>query len=930
MAKQKASITKIKKRDGRIVKYNIKRISNVIFKALASTNKKPSQVKKLSEKIAKRVEAKLIKIFGGVNRIPGVEDIQDLVEAALLEAKEFDAVKNYIEYRQNRREVREEKKELLNKDRLSPLEKRFSLNSIRVLASRYLLKNIHGKIIEDVPHMFKRVAVAATLPELLYDEKVFKKLPKNKIFVQKAPAPGDGCNLKETALVKDKEVIKFLESIKPKVRALPTESIEEIHSGYSIGSFPLTYAHLERLAITYDEIKTTTGRIKISFNKFLDLLSKGYFDKYFTLAKKFYKLMTSQEFMPNSPTLMNAGLRLGQLSACFVVDIEDDITSILTTNLHIGLIFKSGGGVGANYSKLRPEGDYVASTGGTASGPLSFMRIIDTTTDVIKQGGKRRGANMGILDVTHPDIEKFIMVKEDLKSFTNFNLSVGMLREFWDAYKKRKLLKLVNPHTQKVTREIDPEHIINTIAHSAWKSAEPGVLFFDNINKHNVLHKAKGEIKATNPCGEQPLYPYESCNLGSINIARFVSEKNGKLTFNYKRYYSTIKLATHMLDNIITINKYPIPQIRSNTLASRKVGLGIMGLANLLYMLEIPYNSKQAYDLMDDLAESLAYYSMEYSVELAKQKGAFPLYNKSEYPEGKLPLSGVYEHPKPKRDWQKLTEDIKKHGIRNSYTTTLAPTGSISMISDTSSGLEPQFALAYKKNVAVGSFYIMDPVFEQYLICKKQGGNDLKQIVADNAGSIQTLKDYFTEKERKVFVVSQDIHWLDHIIAQFIWQRWNSSSISKTINMPEETTPQDIKQAYIIAHEIGLKGMTIFRDGSRVGVIEHLGDRERFKPQPSFYAQEVLEALLKNQKTIYYARKDLQEELYTLLKQTVTAYQTGENNQIPLISPNTEEQTEKESPQDDKHKCPVCGGKVVFESGCEKCIECGWSACSVS
>lgn len=918
-------LKRIKKRDGRIVKYNFNRIVNVIFKALVSTDTPPDKAQKLAQKIAKRVEAKLIKIFGEAKRIPGVEDIQDLVEAALLEAKLFEAVKHYIEYRQARREIREEKKRILNREKLHPIEKKFSLNAIRVLASRYLLKNIEGKIIESVPHMFKRVAVAATLPELLYDPKVYKR-PKKHPSPLPLPPSGGTCDFDEYSVIQDQEVKEFLQKIKGKINTLPKESIEEIHSGYTLGSFPITYGHLERLAVAFDELKSTTNRIKITFNKFLDLLSKGYFDKYAELTKKFYKIMTDQEFIPNSPTLMNAGLRLGQLSACFVVDIEDDITSILMTNLHIGLIFKSGGGVGANYSKLRPEGDYVASTGGTASGPISFMRIIDTTTDVIKQGGKRRGANMGILEITHPDIEKFIMVKEDLSKFTNFNLSVGVLPEFWQAYGNKKDMPLINPHTKTIVREIDPDHLINTIAHSAWKSAEPGVLFFDNINKYNVLKKYKGEIRATNPCGEQPLYPYESCNLGSINLAKFITQKDGKPHFCYKKYYSVIRLATHMLDNIITINKYPIPKIRANTLASRKVGLGIMGLANLLYRLGIPYNSKEAYEFMDELAETLAYYSMEKSVELAKEKGAFPLFEKSEYPEGKLPLSGVYEHPKPKRDWHKLITEIKKYGIRNSYTTTLAPTGSISMIADTSSGLEPQFALVYKKNVAVGSFYIVDPAFEEYLSCKKRGGEKLKQAVADNGGSIQTLEELFTPEERKVFVVSQDIHWLDHIIAQFIWQRWNSSSISKTINMPEETTPQDIKQAYLIAHEIGLKGLTIFREGSRTGVIEHLGDKERFKPKPSQYALEILERLLANETSIYYKRSDLRNELYDLIKGVLEGKSINGLSQMPLIT----EKADQKKEETNEHKCPVCGGEIIYESGCEKCIECGWSACPVS
>ncbi len=700
-----------------------------------------------------------------------------------------------------------------------------------------------------------------------------------------------------------------------------------MHSGYQIGPYPLTYGHLERLAVVFDELKTITKRVRISFDKFLKLLSSGYFDKYAETVKSFYSMMTEQEFMPNSPTLMNAGLRLGQLSACFVVDLQDDITDILMTNLHVGLIFKSGGGVGANYSNLRPEGSLVASTNGAASGPISFMEIINTTTQVIKQGGKRRGANMGILDINHPDIEQFIMVKEDFNRLNNFNLSVGVLDVFWEALKNKKGMDLIDPHTQKVTRQVDPDHLINTIAHSAWKSAEPGIIFFDNINKHNVLRKIKGNIRATNPCGEQPLYAYESCNLGSINISRFIMERDGKKTFNYKKYYSVIKKATHMLDNIVTINKYPLPLIRHNTLASRKVGLGVMGLADLLYRLQIPYNSKEAYTFMDELAESLAFYSMEKSVELAKTKGAFPLFTKSTYPKGELPLSGFYDDKNKTKDWTTLVEQIKKYGIRNSYTTTLAPTGSISMISDTSSGLEPQFALVYKKNVAVGSFYMLDHAFDEYITFNKNRGDKLKELISENHGSIQTLDEYFTDTERKVFVVSQDIHWLDHVVAQYIWQRWNSSSISKTINMPEETTPQDIKQAYIIGHEFALKGLTIFREGSREGVIQHLGKTNKFRPRPSEYAQLLLETLLSNPQSIYYKRKDLQKDLYNLMHKTLSGQATPIDEQSTLFN-NPDSPKDEVTPELDK--CPVCGGKVIKESGCEKCIECGWSACTVS
>lgn len=919
MANSSPKITRIKKRDGRIVKYDIKKIATAIFKALmASNNKTEEENQKLANKLAKAVEKKLIQIFGESNRIPGVEDIQDLVEATLLENKEFQAVQNYIEYRQNRRAIREEKKQILNHDSLTPIEKKFSLSAIRVLASRYLVKNKEGKIIEPLHHLFERVAVTAALPEILYDPKVMKKLPK----IQPPPYKPKLCIYEDIEYVRDPEVKKFLSQISEKLLIVP-EKIQDLHSGFKIGKYHLLYGHLQRLAVLYDELKHTTKAIKISFTKLLDLISSGYFDKLVPLISRFYDIMANQQFMPNSPTLMNAGLRLGQLSACFVVDIEDDIKSILTTNMYIGTIFKSGGGVGANYSKLRPKGALVKSTGGQASGPISFMEIINTTTQVIKQGGKRRGANMGILNVNHPDIEEFITVKEDLSKLTNFNLSVGFLGDFWEHLIKKEKYPLTHPNAPEIRKEVDPDLIIDTVAFSAWRSAEPGVLFFDNINKHNILKEIKGEIRATNPCGEQPLYPYESCNLGSINLAAFV--KDGE--FDFPSYRRVIKIAVHFMDNISSINRYPMQSIRYNTLLSRKIGLGIMGLANLLFKLMIPYNSKEAFELMDRLAEELAFWSMKKSVELAKEKGAFPLFEKSGYVKGKLPLAGVYTHPKPRKPWKKLISEIQKHGIRNSYTTTLAPTGSISMIADTSSGLEPEFALVYKKVVPVGEFYVVNPVFEKYLECNKRYPKQLKEKVADNFGSIQTLTDDFTEEERKVFVTSADIHWLDHIVAQSVWQVWNSSSISKTINMAEDVTPTDVKHSYLLGHELGLKGLTVYREGSRESTIQKFGKSQKFTPVPSLYAQEKLEAVISTSE-LYNRRSDLREELINILH---TSAKNAPNQIALLKNKNGKPEAQNNSTKEEHlEKCPVCGGKIVHEAGCEKCIECGWSACPVS
>jgi ribonucleoside-diphosphate reductase alpha chain len=422
--------------------------------------------------------------------------------------------------------------------------------------------------------------------------------------------------------------------------------------------------------------------------------------------------MVSKDFLPNTPTLMNAGAKLGQLSACFVLDMKDDMSGIMKSSTDAAMIFKSGGGVGINYSNLRPEGDIVASTSGVASGPISFMRIIDTITDVVKQGGKRRGANMGIMESWHPDIEKFVTAKTKPGVFENFNVSVGIWSDFWQSIinENNHKYNLKNPTTQEPIKQIDSHQLLDLITFSAWKSAEPGVIFFDNINKYNpCINIKEGPLRATNPCGEQSLYPYESCNLGSINLANFVKRSvDGKHEFDWQRYEQAIRLSTRFLDNVIDMNKYPVEEIEHNTKLTRRIGLGIMGIADLLFTLGIPYNSKEGYDFMNRVAEALSYYSMEESVAIAKARDPFPLFNQTDYVDGKMiPVAGYYEIPKRYHsyDWDSLIEKIGKYGIRNSWTTTIAPTGTLSMIADTSNGVEPVFALVFEKRVTVGRFF---------------------------------------------------------------------------------------------------------------------------------------------------------------------------------------------------------------------------------
>jgi ribonucleoside-diphosphate reductase alpha chain len=623
---------------------------------------------------------------------------------------------------------------------------------------------------------------------------------------------------------------------------------------------------------------------------------------------------------------MNAGARLGQLSACFVLDMQDDMYKIMKSSTDAAMIFKSGGGVGINYSDLRPEGDIVASTSGVASGPTSFMRIIDTITDVVKQGGKRRGANMGILEVWHPDIEKFITAKTKPGVFENFNVSVGVWEDFWRSLVNKDnnhKYPLRNPRTHELIKQIDSHQLMDLIALSAWKSAEPGVIFFDNINKYNPCASAKsGPLRATNPCGEQSLYPYESCNLGSINLANFVKRKaDGMYEFDWQRYEQAIRFSSRFLDNIIDMNKYPIQEIDVNTKLTRRIGLGIMGIADLLFLLRIPYNSNEGYMFMNKLAEAISYYSVEESVAIAKSRGPFPLFKETDYVKNKIPVAGYYELPKEIQtyDWDSLIEKIRKHGIRNSWTTTIAPTGTLSMIADTSNGIEPIFALVFEKRVTVGRFFYTNKVFENVL---KENGlyNDETLVkIANNYGSVRGLTD-IPEWIQKIFVTAIDIHWTDHLMAQAIWQKWISNAIAKTINMPADVNAEDVKCAYLLSHELGLKGVTVYRDGSRHEQVLHIAGNnikeKRFVVRPSKYVIDytdtnITEPFVREQIEKIFKKTEIQEDL-------ISKESLMDIPQEISIPQRTAQVSQYEQNEDET--CPSCKAKLIITEGSNICI----------
>ncbi|MEM1486292.1 vitamin B12-dependent ribonucleotide reductase [Oscillospiraceae bacterium PP1C4] len=578
-------------------------------------------------------------------------------------------------------------------------------------------------------------------------------------------------------------------------------------------------AVLEKRYLVKDEDGNNIETVQGMFERVADAVAAAdlHFDKEADVkatAKRFYDTMVNLEFLPNSPTLMNAGKKLGQLSACFVLPVGDSMEEIFEAIKQAALIHKSGGGTGFSFSRLRPSGSAVKTTGGVASGPVSFMRVFNMATEAVKQGGTRRGANMGILRIDHPDILEFIDCKKNNADITNFNISVGITEEFMHAVQNNNSYKLIEPKSKQAVGELDAREVFTKIVESAWRNGEPGIIFLDRLNRDNVV-PLQGEIESTNPCGEQPLLPYESCNLGSINLVNMLTKVKGRYQIDYPKLKKTIETAVHFLDNVIDVNQYPLDQIDFTTKQTRKIGLGVMGWSDMLAYMGIPYNSDEAVTLAGTLMKFITEAGRAKSIALAKTRGAFPLFSESIFASGEP--------------------------LRNATITTIAPTGTLSIIAGCSSGVEPVFAYVFIRNIMDGTEMIeVNPVLKELLEERGLFSQGLMKKIAEQ-GTLAHIEE-IPEDIKRVFVCSHDVSPLYHIKMQAAFQKYTDNAVSKTVNFSHNATVEDVQEVYMLAYELDCKGVTIYRDGSRESQVLNIGAVKKGEEQaaaPTSYVTNI-------------------------------------------------------------------------------------------
>jgi len=677
-----APLERVRKRDGGVVPFDRERITAAVLRA-ASEAGRPDRT------LAERISVGVVERLSAGAPVPTVEEIQDAVERALMDAGLDDVARRYVLYRRRRAELRSAKRMLGVRDEL-----KLSLNAVAVLAERYLRRDEQGAVAESSGEMMDRVAQHVAQAEERY-------------------VPGSSERLR--------------------------------------GEFACTLRALE--------------------------------------------------FLPNSPTLMNASTEMGLLSGCFVLPVEDSLDSIFDALKQMALIHQAGGGTGFAFSHLRPQGDVVRTTHGTASGPLSFMRIFDVATDVVKQGGRRRGANMAVLNVSHPDVEEFVQAKVRARALKNFNLSVAVSDEFMRAVEAHARYGLVNPRTGEQVRELSARELFDRIAAAAWRAGDPGLLFIDRVNEANPV-RALGRIEATNPCGEVPLLPYESCNLGSVNLARMLSD--GQL--DWDRLRTVVRLAVRFLDDVIDVNRYPTPEVERASRQTRKIGLGVMGLAELLALVGIPYDSDQAVELGGRIARTIHEEAQHASEQLARERGPFPAWEHSE-----LASRGERER-------------------RNAQLVSIAPTGTISIVAGTTAGIEPMFAISYVRNVLGRRLTEANPTFER--LARERGfySDELMAEIATSGG----VREHpaVPEDVRRAFVTALEIAPEWHLRMQAAFQRHSDAAVSKTVNLPQTATVEDVREIYLQAWRLEVKGITIYRYGSKPQqVLTFLSDA-RAGPRP--------------------------------------------------------------------------------------------------